>query len=33
MEPTFSINGLRELNARLDKIATLVSGPIAREAL
>lgn len=33
MEPTFDIEGLPELNARLDKIATLVAGPIAREAL
>ena len=33
MEPTFEVDGLPELNARLDKIATLVSGPIAREAL
>jgi hypothetical protein len=33
MEPTFDIVGLPELNARLDKIATLVAGPIAREAL
>ena len=33
MEPTFDIEGLPELNARLDKIATLVSGPIVREAL
>jgi HK97 gp10 family phage protein len=33
LEPTFDIEGLPELNARLDKIATLVSGPIARDAL
>ena len=33
MEPTFEILGLPEMNARLDKIATMVSGPIAREAL
>jgi len=33
MQMTFDIEGLPELNARLDKIATLVSGPIAREAL
>lgn len=33
MQPTFDIEGLPELNARLDKIATLVSGPIAAEAL
>ena len=33
MNPTFDIEGLPELNARLDKIATLVSGPIAHEAL
>jgi hypothetical protein len=33
MEPTFDIEGLPELNARLDNIATLVAGPIAREAL
>jgi len=33
MESTFDIEGLPELNARLDKIATLVAGPIAREAL
>src|ERR1700727_1317148 len=33
MEPTFRIDGLPELNARLDKIAKAVSGPIAREAL
>ena len=32
-EPTFDIEGLPELNARLDKIAAMVSGPIAREAL
>jgi len=32
-EPTFDIEGLPELNARLDKIAVMVSGPIAREAL
>jgi len=30
---TFRIDGLPELNARLDKIAKAVSGPIAREAL
>jgi HK97 gp10 family phage protein len=33
MEPTFDIEGLPELNARLDKIATVVAGPIVREAL
>jgi hypothetical protein len=33
MEPTFDIEGLPELNARLDKLATLVSKPIAREAV
>lgn len=33
MKTTFEIDGLPELNARLDKIATLVAGPIAREAL
>lgn len=32
-EPTFDIEGLPELNARLDKIALMVAGPIAREAL
>lgn len=32
-QATFDIEGLPELNARLDKIATLVSGPIARDAL
>jgi hypothetical protein len=32
-EPTVDIEGLPELNARLDKIAAMVSGPIAREAL
>jgi hypothetical protein len=32
-ESTFDIEGLPELNARLDKIAVMVSGPIAREAL
>jgi hypothetical protein len=30
---TFEIEGVPELNARLDKIATLISAPIAREAL
>jgi HK97 gp10 family phage protein len=33
MEPTFDIEGLPELNARLDKLASIVSGPIAREAV
>lgn len=33
MQPTFDIEGLPELNARLDKIANMVAGPIAREAL
>ncbi|MFZ0322304.1 MAG: hypothetical protein WAL56_24465 [Candidatus Sulfotelmatobacter sp.] len=33
MEPIFDIEGLPELNARLDKIATLIAGLIAREAL
>jgi hypothetical protein len=33
LEPTFDIEGLPELNAKLDQISALVSGPIAREAL
>jgi len=32
-QPTFDIEGLPELNAKLDEISSLVSGPIAREAL
>ena len=33
MELVFSIGGLPELGDRLDHVATVVSGPIAREAL
>lgn len=33
MNLTFSIAGVPALNARLDKIATIVAGPIARDAL
>jgi hypothetical protein len=33
MVPTFDIEGLPQLSARLDNIATLVSEPVAREAL
>ena len=31
-EPTFDIEGLPELNARLDKIAALVAGPCRQAA-
>jgi HK97 gp10 family phage protein len=33
MNAVFSIDGLPELNARLDKIAVIVANPITREAL
>lgn len=33
METTFSIDGLPQLAARLDSIATIVSGPIAKRGL
>ena len=33
MNAVFTIDGLPELNARLDKIAVVVANPITREAL
>jgi hypothetical protein len=33
MNAVFSIDGLPELNARLDKIAVIVAKPITREVL
>jgi hypothetical protein len=33
MNAVFTVDGLPELNARLDKIAVVVANPITREAL